>query len=199
MLGKFLRIVGIVSLGITAVFTLLGGAGTTCVALDAAKYEMDGITPYQWLYILYVVGGLILGVMGVRATIALIRSRVGAYRASMITLIVGLLIGILHMATSRVLRGGSMPVDFVVYTTAITLIVFLLFRIPGIWNQLNLTSKDDDAAGLGAGVAMIVAGAATLTVQFWGGANHLINGINYADVWAYAVSCHWMDASCFGQ
>ncbi|MCP4426086.1 MAG: hypothetical protein GY803_16460 [Chloroflexi bacterium] len=183
MLGKFLRIVGIVLLGITAVITILSGIGTTCVALDAAKYEMDAIAPYQWLYILYVLAGIGIGVMGIRATIALIRSKPAAYRAALIALVLGLVTGGLHMITSRALRGSSMPLDFIVYATVITLIVFLLFRIPGIWNQIYGAGKDDDTAGLGTGVAMIVGGIVTLTVQYWAGSNHVINGINYVDVW----------------
>ncbi len=183
MFGKFLRIVGIVLLGITAVITLLSGVGTTCVALNPVKYEMAEIAPYQWLYILYVVAGLIIGAMGIRAVIALIRSKPAAYRAALIALALGLVIGGLHMATSRALRGSSMPLDFIVYATALTLAVFLFFRTPGVWNQINLTGKDDDVSGLGAGVAMIVGGIVILTVQYWAGPTHVINGINYADVW----------------
>ncbi|MCZ7666958.1 MAG: hypothetical protein M5U34_06915 [Chloroflexi bacterium] len=41
MFRKILRIIGIILLGVTAVITLLGGIGTTCVALNAANYE-DG-------------------------------------------------------------------------------------------------------------------------------------------------------------
>ena len=183
MLGKSLRIVGIILLGLTAVITLLSGIGTTCVALDAAKYEMDGIAPFQWLYLLYVLAGVVIGVVGIWATVGLVKGKSGAYRLSLITLVLGLLTGGLHMATSRSLRGSSMPTDFIVYATILTLIVFLLFRLPGIWNMLNLNRKDNDISGMGAGVAMIVGGIAALTVQYWAGANHTINGINYADVW----------------
>ena len=63
---KFLRFVGILFMGITAAVTLIGGIGTTCVALDATKYEsMKAIADYQWLYILYVLVGVALGILGV--------------------------------------------------------------------------------------------------------------------------------------
>lgn len=184
MFGKILRVTGIILMGLTAVFTLLGGIGTSCVAIDATKYgSMAVLADYQWLYILYVLSGVVLGVMGVHATRLLIKSRPGAYRWTMVTLALGLAIGVLHMVTSRSLRGSSMPVDAVVYTTALTLIVFLVFRIPGVWQQVNLTGVDDHTTSLGAGVAMIVAGVLIATVQLWAGPTHTINGVNYADVW----------------
>lgn len=184
MFGKILRIIGIVLLGVTAVITLLAGIGTTCVALNAANYEgMEAIAQYQWLYIFYVLSGIVLGVLGIWVAVALVRGKPHAYRNALIVLLAGLLIGGLHMATSRALRGSSMPKDFIVYATGLTLIVFLLFRIPGIWRRINLDGHDDHVTGLGAGASLIVGGIATLTVQFWAGPTHMINGINYADVW----------------
>ncbi len=185
MFGKILRVVGIILMALTAVMTLLGGIGTTCVALDAAKYgdSMAALADYQWLYMLYVLAGIVLAIAGLHATRLLIKSRANAYRTAMIVLVSGMVVGIIHMLTSRALRGSSMPVDFIVYITAFTLVVFLLFRIPGIWQKVNLTGKDDHTTGMGAGVAMIVAGFIILTVQVWGGAMHTINGVNYADVW----------------
>ncbi|MFZ1401198.1 MAG: hypothetical protein WAS33_30120 [Candidatus Promineifilaceae bacterium] len=184
MFGKILRIIGIILLGVTAVFTLLGGIGTTCVALNAANYEgMEAIAQYQWLYIFYVLSGIVIGVLGIWVVVALVEGKANAYRHALIVLLAGLLIGGLHMATSRSLRGSSMPKDFIVYATGLTLVVFLLFRIPGIWKRLNLDGHDDPVTGLGAGAALIVGGIATLTVQLWAGPTHIINGINYADVW----------------
>lgn len=184
MTGKVLRIVGIVLLGVTAVITLLGGAGTTCVALDASKYSsMAPLADYQWLYILYVLAGIVIGALGIWATRLLVKGRANAYRLALIALVAGLAVGILHMATSRALRGASMPVDFIVYATALTLVVFLLFRLPGVWQRVNLAGCDDDASGLGAGIATIVAGVTILTVHLWAGPTHTINGVNYADVW----------------
>jgi uncharacterized membrane protein (UPF0136 family) len=184
MTGKVLRIVGIVLLGVTAVITLLGGVGTTCVALDASKYDsMAPLANYQWLYVFYVLSGIVIGALGIWATRLLVKGRANAYRLALIALIAGLAVGILHMATSRALRGASMPVDFIVYATALSLVVFLLFRIPGVWNQVKFTEQDEDVSGFGTGIAMIVAGIIILTVHLWAGPTHVINGINYAAVW----------------
>ena len=60
---KTLRFIGILFMGITAAVTLLGGVGTTCVALNPTAYEsMKAIAQYQWLYILYVLIGVALGI-----------------------------------------------------------------------------------------------------------------------------------------
>ena len=184
MFGKFLRVIGIILMALTAVMTLLGGIGTACVAIDATRYSsMVALADFQWLYILFVLTGVLLGAAGIHATRLLIKSRDNAYRTVIIVLVLSLVVGIIHMLTSRALRGSSMPVDFVVYMTVLTLGVFLLFRIPGIWQQVNLTGKDDHTTGMGAGVAMIVAGFLILTVQVWAGGMHTIDGVNYADVW----------------
>ena len=126
---------------------------------------------------------LIFVIVGFLAVVALIRRKPNGYRNTIIALVAGLVVGGLHMATSRALRGSSMPLDFIVYATAFTLLVFLLFRIPGIRNKLNLTGEDDTTSEIGAGVAMIVSGIVILTVQIWAGPTHMIDGVNYADVW----------------
>jgi hypothetical protein len=182
--AKLLRILGIILMGLTAVFTLMSGAGTTCVALAAERFgpNMAPIAPYKWLYILFVLVTLAIGVMGVRAVVLLVKGRPNAYRYTWITLVAGTVVGGVHMLVSRALRGKSMPVDAVVYTTLITLAVFLLFRLPGLRHMTD-TSKTGNASGMGGGLAAIMAGAAVLTVQYWAGPTHTWGGVNYADVW----------------
>ena len=125
---KVLRVTGIVLMGITAVFTLMGGAGTSCVALSPTGFggKFSGIAPYQWLYILFVVVTFAFGVMGARAVWLLIRNRSNSYRYAVIALVGGTIVGVIHMLVSRSLRGSSMPVDMVTYTNILTLVVFLI-------------------------------------------------------------------------
>jgi uncharacterized membrane protein (UPF0136 family) len=185
--GTILRIIAIVLMGLTAVFTLMGGAGTTCVALAAEKYSenLALLAPYQWLYVIFVITTLAVGVMGVRAVIMLLRSHPGAYRASIISLLAGTVIGVIHIISSRMIRGSSMPVDAVVYVTVLTLVVFLLWRIPGIWKIVNFekASQDKNLPRNAAAVMLWITSLSVLTVQYWAGPTHMIAGINYADVW----------------
>jgi len=181
--AKLLQIIGIVLMSFTAAFTVMGGAGTTCVALAAEKYEsMAAIVPYKWLYIIFVLVTTAIGVMGIRAVVLLIKGRPNAYRYSMIALISGIVVGLIHMLVSRGLRGSSMPVDAVVYTTALTLLVFLFFRIPGIWNGVNFdrSKRENFTSG---GVAAIVTGVLCLTIHIWMGPTHTFGGYNFANVW----------------
>mgnify|MGYP001090967415 CR=1 FL=1 len=186
---KFLRSLGILLMGITGAVTLLGGVGTTCVALNPEKYEsMKAIASLQWLYLLYVLVGVALGLVGIRATILLVKGRENAEKSALFTLIAGVVVGGVHMATSRALRGSSMPVDGVVYITALTLVVFLLFQLPRL-KEMALFKKDfaekSDNAG---GMTAITIGLLTLGVQYWAGPTHLMGGTNYADAFHNALT-----------
>ncbi len=187
--AKFLRFIGIVLMALTGGFTLLGGVGTTCAALAPTNYDsMAALAPFQWLYILFVVIGIALGVLGIRATIMLIKGADKAYRDALIVLIAGVVVGFIHIYVSRALRGKSMPVDAVVYTTVLTLVIFLLFRIPAIWQGVDFTkgsAKSNKPAG---GAAAILLGLLTLTIQYTMGPTHTWGGVNYADAFNTAMT-----------
>ena len=190
--AKLLRIVGIVLMSLTAAFTLMGGAGTTCVALNPTGYEgkFAGIASFQWLWILFVLIGIAAGILGVRAVVMLVKRSKHAYRAVIFALQLGTIINAVHMFASRALRGGSMPVDGVLYTNVLTLLVFLLFRIPGIWQGINFerTTDNQQVNRNTAAIALIAVGLLTLTIQFMMAPTHTISGFNYADVWHLALS-----------
>jgi hypothetical protein len=187
--AKFLRFIGIVLMALTGGFTLLGGAGTSCAALFPANYDsMAALAPFQWLYILFVLVGVALGIMGIRATVLLIKGTDKAYRDSMIVLLAGVVVGFIHIFASRALRGKSMPVDAVVYTTVLTLIVFLLFRIPGLWQGVDFSKGERKSNTTAGGAAAIMLGLMTLTIQFTMADTHTWNGINYADAFHISLT-----------
>jgi len=182
ILAKFLRFIGIVLMAFTGGFTLLGGIGTTCAALAPTRYEsMAGLAPFQWLYILFVLAGIAIGDWGVWAAIKLIRGTPDSYWMSIKALTAGVVVGGFHIYASRMLRGKSMPVDAVVYATILTLAIFLLFKIPYIWQGVDFTKvKGNDNKKTG-GAAAIVMGLFTLTIQHTMGDTHTWDGTNYAD------------------
>jgi hypothetical protein len=180
--AKSLRFIGIVLMALTGGFTLLGGIGTTCAALFPTKYDsMAALAPFQWLYILFVLTGIVIGVMGVRATIMLVKGADKSYQAAFDSLIAGVIVGIIHIIVSRALRGKSMPVDAVVYTTIFTLLIFMIFKIPAIWQGVDFTKAKASDSKTAGGAAAIAMGLFTLTVQYTMGATHTWGGVNYAD------------------
>ena len=190
--GKTLRTIGIVLMSVTAAFTLMGGAGTTCVALNPTGFggKFAGIAPFQWLYVLFVLATLAVGAWGVRAVVQLIKGARRSYRQALVVLAAGALIGAIHMASSRALRGSSMPVDMVVYTTIITLVLFLLFRLPGVWTKLGFESPRGGSrkGGTATAAALASTGMLALTVQFVMAPTHTMGGVNYADAWHAALT-----------
>jgi hypothetical protein len=179
---KILRFLGIWFMGITSTVTLLGGVGTTCVALNAGEYDsMKAIANFQWLYSLYVLAGISLGILGIRATIGLIKSRENAEKSALLPIVLGIIIGGIHMMTSRALRGSSMPVDGVVYITVLTLVILLIFRLPKVRDMgLYQIETKDDVSSAG-GLTAIISGLLACSVHLWAGPTHIIAGINYAD------------------
>lgn len=197
--AKFLRFIGIVLMGLTGGFTLLGGIGTSCAALFPTNYEsMAPLASFQWLYILFVLAGIALGVMGIRATVMLVKGAGKAYTDALYTLLAGAVIGFVHMDVSRALRGSSMPVDAVVYTTVLTLVIFLLFKIPAIWQGVDFTrgnAKSNKPAG---GAAAILLGILTLTIQYTMGPTHTWDNVNYANAFNTSMTGIGLTLLLFG-
>jgi hypothetical protein len=190
--AKALRIVGIIFMSLTAAFTLMGGAGTSCVALNPTGFggKFSGIAPYQWLWIVFVVVGLAAGIMGVRAVVLLVKGTKNAWRYALIALLIGTVINAIHLLASSALRGGSMPVDGVLYMNVLTLVIFLIFRIPGIWQGVNYEKPagEKKTGQQAAAISLVAAGLLSLTIQFMMAPTHTINGFNYADVWHAALT-----------
>lgn len=192
--AKFLLFIGIALMGLTAAFTLLGGAGTTCVAINPTGFgeSMAPLAKFQWLYVLFVLAGVAIGVWGIRATIKLVRGTSDSYLTSIKALVAGAAVGGLHIYVSRLLRGKSMPVDAVVYTTILTLVVFLIFRIPGIWRGVNFDKgfNNGNTGGLAASITLILVGVSVLALPFMMTETHtfVAGGINWAATWSLPLN-----------
>jgi len=178
--GKALRVVAIVLMACAAVFMLLGGIGTTCVAWGAEKYPpFRGLVPYKWLYQASSIITIAAAILGLWATLGLVRGKRWAYGLALLTLVIGLIFSGAQMYVSEVVRGNSAPNNMRVYFTAFTLLVMLLLRIPPIWNKIGLVRPGrGGAAGPAGGLAAIVAGTLLLSVPMWAGPTHTIDGYN---------------------
>ena len=107
-------------------------------------------------------------------------------------LVAGAAVGGLHIYVSRLLRGKSMPVDAVVYTTILTLVVFLIFRIPGIWRGVNFDKgfNNGNTGGLAASITLILVGVSVLALPFMMTETHtfVAGGINWAATWSLPLN-----------
>jgi hypothetical protein len=186
LLGKILRIVAIVLVGLTAAFNIMGGAGSSCIALAAENFgeKWSALVPYKWLYQLLALTTLAAAIYGVITLLWLIKGRKGSYNQVLISLALVIIPTVIQIAASRALRGASQPNDMRLYITVFTLLVLLILRIPSIFQQIGFERPVTGGTGAAAaGLAAISAGFLALSVQFWAGATHTANGINYADAW----------------
>jgi hypothetical protein len=191
LFGKISRLVAIILLALTAAFNLMGGAGSSCIALAAENFgeKWAPLIPYKWLYQLLALVTLAAAIYGVIALIRLIKGRKGSYNQVILSLVLVCIPTIIQIAASRALRGASQPNDMRLYITLFTLIVLLILRIPALFQQIGFeraaSGGTRSAAG---GLAAINMGLLALSVQFWAGAAHTSGGVNYADAWHLQIA-----------
>lgn len=159
---------------------------------------MAKLAPFQWLYIFFVLAGVVLGVLGIRAAIMLIKGADKAYRSALIVLIAGVVVGFLHIYVSRALGGKSMPVDAVVYTTLLTLLVFLLFRLPFLWQCVDFSKAKANQNKPAGGTAALLLGLMTLTVKYAMASTHTWDGVNYAGAFDIFTTSSGIALLCLG-
>jgi hypothetical protein len=189
LIYKIIRICAIVLMGLTVAFTLLGGIGSTCAAFLTENFaSMSPLLPYKWIYQLLVIVSVAIGIWGIRALVGLIKGKTWAYRETMLVLILGGLTALIQIIASRSLRGASMPTDVRFYTTILTLFLFLILRIPGIWEKVNFYHQKGNTSGMAGGLAAISLGLMILTVHLWAGPSHTFDGFNYANVWSIPLT-----------
>ena len=180
---KILRILAILFMSIAVALTLLGGIGSTCAAFLTENFaSMSPLLPYRWLYQLLVVISVLAGVWGIRALIGLVKGKPWAFRETILVLVIGGASALIQIITSRTLRGSSMPTDVRLYATILALIVFLILRLPGVWEKVQF-NRHENLKGAAGGLAMINLGLMALTVHLWAGPSHMLDGLNYANVW----------------
>jgi hypothetical protein len=174
--GKILRILAIIFLGMTAAMNLLGGIGTTCAAFsDNVGYRMafKELMDYRWLYQILVVTTILVGLAGIWGLIRLVRGSPNVYRDVLIILVVGCILAGVHYYASMTLRGKAAPANVKFYINILTLIVFLVFKLPGLREKVNFSSpggkNESNTAG---GITAIMAGTLMLTVFHWAGPSH---------------------------
>ncbi len=183
MSAKILRVVAMVLMGMASAMMILGGIGTICIAFWPEKYPslvvMVQVKPiFQVAAILTILAGL----LGVWVTVRLRRFTKQNYLYAVYVLLLSLATASVKMYFSYRLRGKVAPTHIRFILSLVVLLYFLLLRLPGLWDKVQVTQADGKGA-TGAALSSIIGGILTLTVQYWAGPTHTFNGVNYADVW----------------
>jgi hypothetical protein len=110
-------------------------------------------------------------------------------RNALITLVLGTIIGAIHFYASGTLRGKTIPANFVLYTNILTLIVFLILRMPNYRDRVDFSSPgDSDTQSTASGLAAIFSGVLLLSVPMMVASTHIYEGNNWVDVLGTTIS-----------
>ena len=173
--GKILRTLAIILFAFATFFNLMGGIGTACVALNPTRWSpaMAKLAPYQWLYILLMIGATVISVWGIVVTIGLARGKRHAYRDALIVLALSALFAGVQTFASLALRGKGAPQNVRFYLTTFTLVVFLLLRLPPIWKLIAGFKHGGGDAATAGGLAAFAGGLVMLTTLLWATPTHI--------------------------
>jgi hypothetical protein len=183
--GKVLRTAAIILFALATFFNLMGGIGTSCVALNPTRWSpaMAKLAPYQWLYILLMLGATAVSVWGIVVTIGLARGKRQAYRDALIVLALSAVLAGVQTYASIALRGKGAPQNIRFYITTFTLVAFLLLRLPPIWKLIGGFQRGGGDAATTGGLAAFVGGLVMLTTLLWATPTHIgPDGANWINV-----------------
>jgi len=78
------------------------------------------------------------------------------------------------------LRGSATPANVKFGINAITLLFFLLLKLPGLRDRVDFTKPgDEETQATTAGMTAVVTGLFVLTTSIWAGPSHSIVGENW--------------------
>jgi hypothetical protein len=165
---------------------LLGGIGTTCAAFLTRDYPPYWVLikeDMQWLYQGLVITTVLIGLVGIWVTIQLARGKKNAFRNALIVLVIGTILAGIQFYYSLQLFGKATPANMKFFSNVVTLILFLIYLIPGIRERVSFSKNnggtDKNTAG---GLAAIVVGILLLTTPVWAGPSHSFQGVNWVNL-----------------
>lgn len=185
---KIVRIVALAAFSFAAVFNLLGGLGTSCVAINPGRFEsMASLAPYASLYWIFTAAGAASGLYGIIAVMSLGRRASRAVRHALISLLVQLGVAGTHAYTSLALRGSGAPADMRAIVTLIALILIAIGIRLGAFNPTEEEPAEamPDGSGPTAEITGCAFGASSilLVMERLMALTHTFDGTNYASEW----------------
>ncbi len=185
-LSRFLRLITIILLSLTAAMTLLGGVGTTCVAFKAEEFgpRMAALIPVKPVFQVLVFVSIAAAVFGIYSIVRLAKNRPGAFNQTAIFLLVGAVSSAVQYYYSFTLRGSTAPNSMRLYLTVFTLVVFLLMRLLKLFGRGGVEPGKGSTGAMRAagGAAFVLSGLTVLTTPWWAASTHWINNMNTVNV-----------------
>jgi predicted phage tail protein len=82
-----------------------------------------------------------------------------------------------------VLRGSATPANMKLYSNIFTFLLFLILKLPGIWERVGFDRPAGGGVGQTAtGLTAIVIGMAVISTSLWVGDTHVYEGVNWTHV-----------------
>lgn len=184
-LSSRIQVLLVIMMALVAVFNLTSGVGTTCIAWGAENWKpFASLAAYASSYQAIVIGTLIVGFIASIIAYAFVRGERWAYISALLTVLIGLAIGIWHINLSLTARGSATPGNLKAYVDAMALIVLLIIRIPTIWNRIDITKPIGANKGSfnnPIGIAFTFVGISLAATPLYSNSSHTFGGVNYVD------------------
>jgi hypothetical protein len=98
-------------------------------------------------------------------------------------LVIGSILAGIQFYYSLQLFGKAAPANVKFFSNVFTLILFLIFLIPGIRERLSFSKENGDTdKNTAGGLAAIVVGILLLTTPVWAGPSHSFQGVNWVNL-----------------
>jgi hypothetical protein len=175
-------------LGASTVMTILGAVGTACLAWNGNLYPPQAfgwIVPHMPTYQMLVYVSLAAGIALAVVTYALARGDKWFYIGALIFLVIagGAAAYQMYLTSSlkKISFFATAPTNVRFYITALTLIVLLIVRTPGVWDKSGLGKPGDGKGNFTAliGLVLLLTGFLLLTALLWASPEHVVDGVNY--------------------
>jgi hypothetical protein len=184
--SKIPRTIAVALLGFAVAFAALGAWGTICVAWNAEAWSsFVALAPFKWVYQILVYINAAAAIAGAVVVYAVLRGERWSFTGSIGILLIYLTTAAAQMSLTSTLKHISFystpPTNIRFYTTVTVLVFFLSLKLTSRKSEV-FSRAGSSSMRMSAGLCMIVAGFTPLTVFFWIGSSHIVDGHNLVSV-----------------
>lgn len=173
----WLKAIAAILLAGTAAMLITSGVGTVCVAWGAENWEgFEHYAEYSTIYQVITVITLMTGFAASLVTYGFLKGEKWAFNTAIITMLIAIASGAVHMWYSNMLRGSTMPAAVRVYLAILTILFLVFIKLLKV--DLNRPMGKFRSYGTPTGMALLAAGLGLLSTPLYAGPSHGDN-LNY--------------------